>query len=242
VIEINCNYVRHLGEGKAPDPAVSEVEKRVKNDLFPNLDWMINLKSLALINRMGDFLIIPVEGDTTGLVDSPLLDDLLKHVFNRRRSPGSLERIWIHRFLLDECVFNLWWNAPSDTRPPLKSLYGEDNHIHLVRNIEREERIQGDENYIHFIHYTTPYQRLEHVENLAQVMFDGSTSVRPPLFLPNLKYVRADLRDYNYRYQRVINDNIIFTLYYSLILKNFFIFTDVGPLPKNASIARICPH
>lgn len=203
MIEIISNYVHCGVAGEALDPAAAEIDEMVKSDLFPNLDWMINLKSLALINRTEDFLILPIEGDTPGTVHSQLLNDLLKHVFHRQRSPGSLERIWIHRFLLDECVFKLWWNAAHDTRPPLKSLYVEDNQIHLVTDIELEERMI-DEHYDHIVHYTTPYQRLEQVEHLTQLMFEGSTSVRRPLCLPNLKYVRADIGSPTQRYRRVI--------------------------------------
>lgn len=85
------------------------IQRMINKDLFPNLEWMTNLKKLVLI-KYGHLL-----PGKDGSVRSLLLDNLCAFIFTEERAP-SLECVWVEDFLLATSLSPHWEKAPQKSR------------------------------------------------------------------------------------------------------------------------------
>jgi len=157
----------------ALNSAEEEVQRMVKTDLFPKLDWVANLKKLVLI-KYGIFDSNLPEFSTA--VQSLLLDDLCAFIFQEERAPSSLECIWVQDFQLATSLLPHWRNSA------LKKTYFDTGHkIDLsdedIYQLVLQEGAIEDLGGIR--EFPTQIQREEH----------------PQPYLPNLKYCHVSSFD-----------------------------------------------
>lgn len=94
----------------ALNSAEQDVQRMVKTDLFPKLDWTVNLKKFVLF-KYGNF---ENRNCYRPAIRSLLLDDLCAFIFpEERQAPSSLECVWIHDFLLGTPLLPHWLNSSS---------------------------------------------------------------------------------------------------------------------------------
>ena len=72
-------------------PAEEETKRKVQEDFFPHLDWMMSLRKLALI-KLGDYCTL---SDDNRVVRSLMLNDLFQLLMSKRRPLEFLRHIWI---------------------------------------------------------------------------------------------------------------------------------------------------
>lgn len=179
-----------------------DVQKIVKKDLFPLLDWMSNLRSLALI-KLGQFTTLP---EDYHLVRPLLLEDLLQHVFSKEERPKSLQRLWVNEFVLHRFCFHLLPPAPAgpdESHPaPLKSFFLPDSMLFFVndQHFDPESRAEYERDHVHHITRDGLFDDAEHLDEITSfpdVVTDSNdlVTIGPPAFLPRLKYVRVTSSD-----------------------------------------------
>lgn len=157
-------------------------QQSMKNFWFPKLDWMTNLKSLAIV-KLGRIF------NRNICVRSLLLEDLIRHIFRDGGCPDSLQHLWVHGFEIERNVhltMNLWGTTPQ--APPMKSFYVEGHSVYLEDEVELEHRIVEELGHILNI---TPDPRFDQLQHLAVINFcykNEVDAVRP--HLRSMKYAR----------------------------------------------------
>jgi len=147
-----------------------EVQNLVKKDLFPNLEWTVNLKKLVLI-KYGAFSNMQNNSFETR---SLLLNDLITFIFTEERAPCSLQCVWFELFALNAPPYLFWRNSPSK-----RSYY---------YNIDAEEGIDLSEDYDMYLQD----DRTEHLGWVEEFPSLDQRGPHPSPYLSNLKHVRVD--------------------------------------------------
>jgi len=158
----------------------------VKETLFPRLEWMTNLKSLALI-KLGPTTTQRAYAYKCTVRSLPL-QDFLGHIFRDGGRPSSLQHLCVHQFDVFEMAFDMTrnlWGTTSEA-PPMKSFCVDTSMVNLFDEVELEDRINNERDFILSI---TPDQRFDQLAHLAQIWFNANDgAVRP--CLRGLKYVQ----------------------------------------------------
>lgn len=180
-VEVTYNGANFSRQGRKLNNFEEEMQLYVKNQFFPLLDWMANLKSLALV-KLGRF--------TTNdeCVYSRLLKDLLRHIF-RDGCLDSLQRFWVHQFVFNDSMArfgteNLWTTTPQD--PPMKSFCVQCLPAWLANELQESNDVFS----------INPDQRFDQLEHLAVIFSDlGQDETTDQLVLRSLKYARVEVND-----------------------------------------------
>lgn len=97
-----------MGDKFTRDPILNSaeegVQRMVKMDFFPKLEWMVNLKKLVLI-KFGNFC------SPDPSIRPLLLDDLISFIFQEERAPTSLQSVWVNDIQLSTSLFSFWRNS-----------------------------------------------------------------------------------------------------------------------------------
>jgi len=154
----------------ALNSAEKEVQRMAKNDLFPKLEWMTNLKKLVLI-KYGTFYNRP---DYLPSVKSLMLDDLCALSFREERAPSSsLESVFVQNFYLATSLLPHWRNSPFK-----KTYYDTIHELDLSNDGDYQMLLQHGDGIVNLggiERFPSRNQRIAH----------------PGPFLPNLKYCCA---------------------------------------------------
>jgi len=186
-------FTRPDSEQYKLNTAEDKVLKMVQTDLFPHLDWMTNLRSLALV-KLGDFTTPLEEWELP--VRSHLLEALLRHLFRSpERSPDLLQHLYWIYFEVNNFP-GIWETEKSAAGHPLKSFYALTNTVWLVDQNDPETRFRYEE------HFISRDQRFDYVEHLGEIsvfpdVYTPETDRNLIRFLPNLKYVRLESYAHN---------------------------------------------
>lgn len=150
--------------------AEEQVEKIVRKNFFPKLEWMTNLKKLVLI-KYGAF-------SEPKPVRSLLLDDLCAFIFTEERAPSSLECVWVEDFQLASSLFPHWQKGP------LKKSYTERREIdgrYVYIDLSEPDNYQMALND----------ESIEHLSGIDEFPSPNQRGAYPRPYLPNLKHFRV---------------------------------------------------
>jgi len=146
-----------------------EIQNIAKKDLFPNVDWILNLKKLVLI-KLGSFSNV----EDGSLQLRPLLfNDLCSFIFTGEHAPSSLQCVWVERFILNTPLYPFWLNSPLK-----RSYYDTDT----------EQDIDLSEDYIMYLQDCST-EHLGWVEKFPSLDQQGTN---PSPYLSKLKHLRVD--------------------------------------------------
>lgn len=155
----------------------------VERELFPHMDWVVNLRSLVLI-KLGSFTTLPA---FYFKVRSLLLDELLNWIFSIRRLPLSLVRLWIQDFVSPSNGINI-----GVTTLPMTSYYVAEDDISDV-GFSKVSIDPGELDWLCNGVVVTPDEHFDHLQHLAKFNFGISLDkvYHPRGYLKNLKYARG---------------------------------------------------
>jgi len=121
------NGERYEWEEVPLTPEEKEIKRKVKEDFFPQLNWMMSLKKLVLM-KFGEYTTLP---GSYFIVRSLLLEELFRWLASEGKKMDALQCIWIKDFRSPD-VYKL---LPSDPAAMTSYYVKDDGYTSYEMNV-----------------------------------------------------------------------------------------------------------